>query len=740
MQTTNRESQQPAPSIFETARSLKSIEKLEQLYVSGPGVVLSHLLIILGAVTALPLVLLSDFYGIEVLLPQQSTTVTYLSVIATAQASVLAIGVSVLLLGFELIANRYSTQLTSVILENPVFPTTLGLLIGSIALDLWLIFNIGGLYTPVSVFNIGPFISTAEGVLLYITAPMALLSTVTLYFTVRHGVRKGTPEGVVKSIRNQLYPESYISQAFKSVEDDTVLHPIADLYFVLFDSIEKSEPRISHMAFDVYSTKVLKLYKYAQQEDQLNLFPEESNEFGGPLFEPVLKSHLPRMVSADLRSQQELTEKISGFLEELSREIQQDAGDQLFVPIANSYIRIINQAPWSEESDDHISSFIENLGSLLQDSICQSHYSNANIISHRSMEILESDSLPHHKSSRQIVYGFLDEISESFVSFDETYSGSPLWILDTSHNDTELETMRELTKLYLKGVAFLVDSSPNSEQAQQVHSLWDTIFTVSRNTVTNQYLEVLCQGIIENILICKDKSTEFNNKAWTNLLARTMEHQGPEVVLDAFDEVLNRKFSTESPWGSEGFWDELDERTYSSGIIPSSHHPTSTYANGEAIEEIRNEVLDEYRRRNWENKFVQRFVQKNPAAVEPGLSIIRTDVKFGPVDYVCRDQQGRVVHLVICDKFREDLHSRLDLTGIQRTIIISALEPANLPELQDSLEYDDLEICLIDFVDRPEPSQTQLREFFRDNMEQGENSDTDIEARILAQSDITDYG
>ncbi|WP_135305490.1 DUF2254 domain-containing protein [Haloarcula amylovorans] len=740
LQTTNRESTQTRPRIPETITSLGSVEKLEQLYVANPRTVLIHLLGILGVGNGLILSLFTVIYDFGDLLPAQGTAVTYLSAIAGAQASVLAIGVSVLLLGFELIANRYSTQLTSIILENPVFPTTFALLIGSIALDLWLIFNIEGLYAPISIFGYTELISIIVGLLLYLTAPVAFLSALTLYFTVRHGVRNGTPEGVVKSFRNQLSPDKYVSQALQSEEDETILHPLADLNFIISDSIQKQEPRIVHMAFDVYSSKLLAATEHAMEGERVDLLSDANGDYGGPLFKPVLKSQLPRIINADLQSQQEITEKASNLLQELSSNTQKDEEYNLAVPIAFSYVRIVDKAPLTQNTENYLSNIIINLGDLIRARIHQGQYSNVVTICRHSMTIVDSDVSPQNKPAKQILYAFLGEIADSFVSIEDTYRGSPLLVLGGQVSDTRSETIRELTKLFLRCVALLIDSSPDSEQSQRIQSLWETVLTISRNTVSDRYLEILCQGVIETTLLFQEKSADFDQEEWTNLLARTMEHQGPETVLNAFDAIGDRKYTTSSHWGTEKFWDDLDSRNYSSGILPSSQHPTSTYSNTGAINEIRDQVLDEYRRRNWDNKFIRRFVQNRPGAVESGLSIRKTDVEFDPVDYLCRDKRNRAVHLVICEKFYEEMLSQLDLTGIQRTIIISAREPEETEEIREALEYDDLEICLMDFVDRPEPSQTQLREFFRDARSKQENSGTDIKRAPKTQSTIPDYG
>lgn len=740
LQITSNESTQAKPKISDTIESLRSVERLEQLYVTHPKTILAHLLAVLGIGTGLLLAPVAVIYDFGSLLPVQTAAVTYLSAIAGAQASVLAIGVSVLLLGFELIASRYSTQLTSIILENPVFPTTFALLIGSIALDLWLIFNIEGLHTSVSGHGFAELISIVEGFLLYLTAPVAFLSALTLYFTVRHGVRNGTPEGVVKSLNNQLSAETYKSQALQSEKDETTLHPLADLHFIITDSIQKREPRIVHMAFDVYSSKLLAMREYVIQEEQVDVLSGEYDSYGGPLFEPVLKTQLPRIVKADLQSQHEITENALNLLQELSSNPQTEREHNLHVPIACSYVRIINQASLTKDSESHFSNIITNLGDLIQESIHQAQYSKVNTICRHSMDIVELNFSNQNNAMRQILYQFVGVIADSFVSIENTYRGPPLLILGGQVSDSRSETIRYLTRLFLRGVSSLIDSSPNSEQSQRIRSLWETALTISRNTVSDRYLEILCQGIIENILIFQENTDGFDQEDWTNLLARTMEHQGPETVLNAFDAIRGRKYTTGAPWGTEKFWDELDSRDYSSGILPSSQHPTSTYANTDEINELREEVLDEYRRRNWDNKFIRRFVQNRPAAVEPDLSIIKTEVGFEPVDYLCRDKRDRAVHLVICEKFREELLSQLDLTGIQRTIIISAREPEESIEIRKALDYDDLEVCLMDFVDRPEPSQTQLREFFRDARSDQENGETDLRRFSMTQSTIIDYG
>lgn len=207
-------------------------------YTEQPNRVLGLTLVPLLGIAALLPVVASLVWGLSAVIPSNQLVEAYLAGIAGVQASVLAIGVSVLLLGVELVTSRHSSQFTSIILNNGVLRSTSALIVISIGTDLWLLFNAGGLYS-------GGAVSVFHGVLLYYTAPLGLLSGYCLYLTIIEGVERGTSEGILSTLKDNYSVEKFVKQADKSVVDDTVLHPTADIYFIISDSISESDAFVS---------------------------------------------------------------------------------------------------------------------------------------------------------------------------------------------------------------------------------------------------------------------------------------------------------------------------------------------------------------------------------------------------------------------------------------------------------------------------------------------------------------
>lgn len=203
---------------------------------------------------------------------------TLLSVIIGAQASVLAIVISVTLISTQLVATRYAPRMATLPFRTPLFKGAFSLFAVSIIFDVFLLLGLvpemSSLYSGSLFVAVGLFF----GVLVF------------LYSFVKGMVANSSPEKLVMLFTNTISAEEYLkrSEALADSPEKTA-HPLQPLFRFVMSSLSRNEYGTAKAALDQYHRYASRMMSELRDT---NTFQDDSLECEDELFGPVLEDHL----------------------------------------------------------------------------------------------------------------------------------------------------------------------------------------------------------------------------------------------------------------------------------------------------------------------------------------------------------------------------------------------------------------------------------------------------------------
>ncbi|WP_336021824.1 DUF2254 family protein [Halobellus salinisoli] len=240
-------------------------EVLKENYTSIFGATL--LLIILG-VTG---------YFLSPVFPRENLD-TLLSVMIGAQASVLAIVISVTLISTQLVATRYAPRMATLPFRTPLFKGTFALFSASIILDSILLLG--------AAEAMNPFYPAVFAVALGLFVLVLLF----LYFFVRGMVAISSPESLVTLFTETVSPGEYLSKCSDLADSpEKNAHPLQPLYRFIMSALSSGEYGTAKSALDQYEQFASETLTELDDDE---VFSDPSVECKEQLFGPVLKEHL----------------------------------------------------------------------------------------------------------------------------------------------------------------------------------------------------------------------------------------------------------------------------------------------------------------------------------------------------------------------------------------------------------------------------------------------------------------
>lgn len=201
-----------------------------------------------------------------------------LQTLVTAQASILAIVVSVTLLATQLVAMNYAPRMSTLLLRTDQFRQTFALFIGSITLDLVVYLALGQTQHPL-----------LSG-LFYSSLMLFVLVMVSIYLFSIEMVAQSIPERLAKLFTQTVSVEEYIDKAEAYAESpESNTHPLQPLFRYTMTALSKGEYSAATSALDHYISYTEKVLTEVEERELL-----DNPEFGAKeeLFGPVLKDHL----------------------------------------------------------------------------------------------------------------------------------------------------------------------------------------------------------------------------------------------------------------------------------------------------------------------------------------------------------------------------------------------------------------------------------------------------------------
>lgn len=152
-----------------------------------------------------------------------------LSTLATIQTTIFAIVFSVLILGVQLSASRYSPRLVSIFTSDIDYKHTVLVFATSIGYNITLIY----------IHRI--FDEYILMILVILSGGLAVGAFWTLYEFVDNTLKKTTPEGIIDQLDAQLTPQSVVEDARTAADDITVSDPFLPLISVIRSVIQDND-------------------------------------------------------------------------------------------------------------------------------------------------------------------------------------------------------------------------------------------------------------------------------------------------------------------------------------------------------------------------------------------------------------------------------------------------------------------------------------------------------------------
>ncbi|WP_277556222.1 DUF2254 family protein [Halobaculum limi] len=201
-----------------------------------------------------------------------------LQTLVTAQASILAIVVSVTLLATQLVATNYAPRMSTLLLRTDQFRQTFGLFIGSISLDLLVYLALGQAQHPV-----------LSG-LFYSTLVLFLLALYSIYVFSIKMVAQSIPERLVGLFTQIISVDEYIDDVEAYAETlEANTHPLQPLFRYTMTALSKGEYSAAASALEHYLTYTADTLAEVEERGLL-----ADQDFGASeeVFGPVLEDHL----------------------------------------------------------------------------------------------------------------------------------------------------------------------------------------------------------------------------------------------------------------------------------------------------------------------------------------------------------------------------------------------------------------------------------------------------------------
>ncbi len=222
----------------------------------------------------------ASLYCLEYQVTEQ--VVSILNTLARVQAAIFAIVFSVIILGVQLSASRYSPRLASEFHKDSGYRWTVGVFAASIG------------FSIIAVFAVPLFSESTIVILPVVGIGLGILSFWTLWDFVNDTLEKTTPEGILRTIDANLTPTAIVDQAHESANDSLQRDPFLTLVSVIRSILEEGDRVVATQGLSIIEDRVANLFEET---------PNEEFEEGEPVDESVehlFTSQVPTLLEESL--------------------------------------------------------------------------------------------------------------------------------------------------------------------------------------------------------------------------------------------------------------------------------------------------------------------------------------------------------------------------------------------------------------------------------------------------------
>lgn len=469
--------------------------------------------------------------------PEEETLRLFLSALAGTQASLIAIVFAVTILAIQLTADRYTMRIGPIFYRHPVFQITLIGFLLSIVIDLGLLFlqdhATVPLYRTALLGSVGLAAGNAWLFILYIR------TTITL----------NTPEGVLSAIGEEVTPARFFSRLQQSESSIGSSHPLLPIYSVARRAIDDEEFETAQAAIEQYGRLASGILTEGIEND---IFANLPRDIHRKAVEDMFNRHLPDIAKrAEEIDESTLVNEAIGLQGELGK-IGIGVEDYLITAPAFRGLVDLSRigAPVDMEHYGIHAGVWSELGSLLTNA---AEYPSPRAVGHliTNMRGLINRQLGYDFNfdiHPRIITDYLTDLQDVQSSIIQEYNEE----LRTSdfdwfqgfeqggENDGVIALLRNRNQIFeISGrvLQLLEDEEQYPVTDGTFRRLWQEMAIEAIEVGLSEYGQTLCEALIEMAYIQPLRS-DHSHHFWTTPLARIMAESDPDVVLAAFDRIL----------------------------------------------------------------------------------------------------------------------------------------------------------------------------------------------------------
>lgn len=233
----------------------------------------------------------------------------FLSALVTAQVSLLSIVFALLILGFNLISDKYGIRTNQLIRRNPLFWITGIVFLSSVSLNLVSLLTLnqtaGFFWKALAGFSIG---MTADAI-------------VFLFLFVNSALKQTQPKEVISLVENDNQADMILAKMERNkddIADSAAFHPLYPLYRIAINSLERNDLATAKLAVRSMKNHTIEVIEELERADK---FPEENSDIARQFINPIANQFLPEIAFEYVHEDFEVSKESVETILKISKEL-----------------------------------------------------------------------------------------------------------------------------------------------------------------------------------------------------------------------------------------------------------------------------------------------------------------------------------------------------------------------------------------------------------------------------------
>lgn len=539
----------------------------------------------------------------------------FLSSLATAQASVLAIVFSVTLIAIQLVAPQYTPRLGTLPIQSSELITVFGYFLVSFSLDLALIIQVP---------------TTASGLFtggLLAAGWVGIMGFVLIVVFAREIIEQSSPEGVIEQIENNFTTEGFLSEVEATANNDIPgIHPLQNLFSVIMESLSRQERNAAEVGVQKYGRLAQRALEDFIASD---VFENRDHTITEKLFDPILTEHLHDIaLHAEGVGETRIAKLATNWQYKLGKTALNTTDRTVIIQAVSGIYQVITHAPIDEGEFAANNGAWQAGGNLLVGAAEYPRPDSVSMISRRlegrvGWQISETDDLYQVQDTMTELYRDIKSAHDHVIinySGELTHTEFPQDGQGTYQADSLDEGVRavlHLRNLLIRSSStffqYAIDEGQYPITDGNFRDSWKAICIRACDSEATQYATTLCQSLIEMAFIGAIEGPfgdggpdHFAGEVqsggqwlWIHALAGIKHEGGEDIVEAAFQQMLSYESQDDQPSIplSVDQQTEIEETYYQSYLnIPEYRYLNTCDEYPELLEDIHREVNRQFNR------------------------------------------------------------------------------------------------------------------------------------------------